>query len=374
MKKLLKFASVIIIINVIWNTNLQSLSEPFSTANTDQSVTLNPGLSLSSIFSNGCVLQRNQSVALWGSAMPGETLELTVKDQRKTTVPDNNGHWRMELDPEPAGGPYTLTITGTQSESVVLTDVYFGDVWLLTGQSNMHQTVAAQYGNFPEYYPQIPNATDNFDDMRFALINIKESLDGPVTEPTMLLPWNRWETGKLGAMSAVGYFFGRSLKASLEENGMGDIPLGFIKVSRGGTAIEQWISADALNAMEEPLIPRDDKPASGYYNGMIAPVQDYSIKGILWYQGEANTDKTSRIKQYPLLFKTLVESWREEWKNPDIPFYFVQLAPFRKHKTFPLQEADPWALMREAQTECLSIPNTGMVCIIESGIQGDINV
>jgi sialate O-acetylesterase len=188
----------------------------------------------------------------------------------------------------------------------------------------------------------------------------------------MDLTWRRWESGSLGNMSAAGYFFARKLKAVLAANGMGDIPLGLIKVCRGGTSIEEWISAEDLAAAkaQNPALILI-AAASGFYNGMIAPIQDYAVKGALWYQGEGNAHTIDRISQYPLLKQTLAESWRRQWKNPDLPLYFVQLAPYRRYSAIPSDELWPW--MRESQERCLAVTNTAMACIIDSGLQGDIH-
>ena len=332
---------------------------------------LNPPLQLDPLFSSGAVLQRDQQVTVWGLAVPGETLTLAVKSQSRTAVADSSGSWQMALDPEPAGGPFALSVSGSQSSSVTLTNLYFGDVWLLTGQSNMEQSVGSQSANFPAYYPVMPDSDDDLDDVRFALIRAVDAAAGPADRVVLDLPWNRWEASALANMSATGYFFARELKASLDANGQGHIPLGFIKVCKGATAAEEWISAEAVASMDEPLIAREGKTASGYYNGMIAPLQKYAVKGVLWYQGEANADTIARIAQYPLVFRTLVESWRAQWNNPELPFYFVQLAPFRKGALIP-EEGD-WSWMRESQAEGLSVTNTAMACIIDSGLQADIH-
>ena len=331
----------------------------------------NEPIQLANIFSSGCVLQRDKIGQIWGDALPNEMIRLIVNDQSHTVNADDKGHWNIEYNPEIAGGPYVISVSGTNSASVVLKDIYFGDVWLLAGQSNMVQTVGWQSEKFINYYPEFPDTGDDFEDVRFALVKETEVKDGPMDNVIMKLPWSSWHADQLADMSVVGYFFTRSLKASLEKNNQGHIPLGIIKVCKGATAAEQWISAEALDAMEEPLVSRSDKIPSSYYNGMIAPIQDYAIKGVLWYQGEANTDQISRIEQYPLVFKTLIDSWRDEWKDIEIPFYYVQLAPFRKYVDPPVEGS--WALMRKAQKECLSIPHTAMACIIDGGFQGDIH-
>ena len=335
-----------------------------------------PSIKLAQIFSDGCVLQRDQTVTVQGSGCPHEAITVKVKDQIKPTVADANGKWQVQLDPEPAGGPFTMTAAGERSLPISPA-VYFGDVWILTGQSNMFQPLNAQVSNFPGIYPAVPNATDDFDDIRFAIVDIVADSNTPAKDGMLLLPWSRWQADKLSDMSTVGYFFARFLKELMDAGGSGHVPLGFIKVCKGGTGIEQWISAEALAAMGEPLITDKRTPATVYYNGMIAPIQNYAIKGVLWYQGESNARTIERIEQYPLLFRTLVESWRAQW-GIDFPFYYVQLAPYMKYAEVPTDDDASsnfknWAWMRESQAECLSLSNTAMACIIDSGFQGDIH-
>ncbi len=321
------------------------------------------------LFSSGCVLQRGKTVPVWGTSAPGETLTLAIKGQSKVTIADTNGNWRVELDPEPAGGPFTMTISGSSSPPTVLVDIYFGDVWILTGQSNMFQTLGWQIASFPDDYPPLPDASDDFDDVRFAIVDVVAVSNAPADDVVMLQSWQRWEADHLADMSTVGYFFARALNAALDANGLQEVPLGIIKVCKGGTAVAQWASAEALAAMGEPLDPANPAP-SVYYNGMIAPMQDYPIKGVLWYQGESDANSISRIEQYPLVFRTVVESWREQW-GIDFPFYSVQLAPYNTYFSVPGDELWPW--MRETQTENLSVTNTAMACIIDGGLQGNIH-
>jgi sialate O-acetylesterase len=322
------------------------------------------------IFSSGCVLQRDKTVPVWGTCNPGESVTVGIKNQQKTTVADSNGVWRVELDAEPAGGPYTLTATGEFSAAVVLTDVYFGDVWILTGQSNMAQTLAQQIAVFPSAYSSVPDAADDLDDVRFAMIStVSNSV--PATDVSMDQVWARWDKNLLSSMSAIGYFCERYLNQQLDAAGMTNIPLGFIRVCQGGTSIEEWMSQETLSAIEsdEPL--QLVYPAR-YYNGMIAPIQDYPIKGVLWYQGENNSYTTTRINQYRLLEQALIESWRSAWGISDMPFYYVQLAPYYAYSAVPT-EVQLWAWMRESQSSCLSVSNTAMACIIDSGLQGNIH-
>ena len=324
------------------------------------------------IFSSGCVLQRGRTVPVWGTCAPNDSLTLQMNGQTKSAVADANGKWRVELDAESAGGPYVMSIEGTNSLSAVLKDVYFGDVWILTGQSNMYQPLGSQVAAFPNDYPAVPDATDDFDDVRFAIVDTVSADSAPADDVTMDQTWTRWQADRLADMSAVGYFFAKALNTGLDANGMQNVPLGIIKVCKGGTAVEEWIADGKLDealAADPSLVIAPE--ASGYYNGMIAPIQDYPVKGALWYQGESNTTSIDRIRQYPTLQQVLIESWREQWGNPELPFYYVQLAPHHAYAETPRDEA--WAWMRESQASCLSITNTGMTCIIDGGLQGDVH-
>jgi len=325
-----------------------------------------PQIRLANIFASGCVLQRDRTVAVWGFGEPDEIITVDVRSQSKSAAADGNGKWRVELDSEEAGGPFMMTISGTYSLPVILMDVYFGDVWILTGQSNMFQPLGVQIGRFSDYYPAVPDASDDFDDIRLAIVSVVSDT-APRADAIMALPWSRWQADALTDLSMVGYFFARFLNEQLDANGQENVPLGFIKVCKGSTRISDWTARAALDAAGE--VTWDS--TGGYYNGMIAPIQDYAIKGALWYQGEGNASSINRISQYPRLKQILVNSWREQWRNPDMPFYFVQLAPYHRFSTVPSDELWPW--MRESQERCLAVRNTAMACIIDSGLQGDIH-
>ncbi len=335
-------------------------------------------ITLASIFTSGCVLQREQSVKIWGRATPGQTVTVQVKSQNVQAVVDASGKWLATLAPELAGGPHTVTISSPEVSNVVLTNVYFGDVWLLTGQSNMFQSLSNQMGAWGDYYsPNAPNASDDFANVRFCLVNTLDSAD-PVENVTMTgNSWHRWDTyshSNLRFMSAVGYYFVRALRDAFDANGMGNVPIGVIRVCVGGTSIEQWMSPAALASVPEPLVLSGNPPLlSGLYRGMLEPIQKYAVKGALWYQGENNAGNLARIEQYPLLKKALIESWRAEW-GINFPFYFVQLSPHRPFDPNPTDDTTwDWAWMRESQTECLEIPNTAMACIIDIGVQNNIH-
>lgn len=334
-------------------------------------------IELANLFGSGCVLQREQAVALWGTAQPNEVITVSVNGQSKNGTADGSGGWRVVLDSESAGGPYTLSVTGNLSDPKQLTEVYFGDVWLFTGQSNMERALVSHTQNdHPAYYDTVPNATDNFDDLRVMSLN-NVSAGSPASQASIAQPWSRWEAGNLTSIPAAGYFFARKLNEALDANGQSNVPLGFIKTCKGATAAEQWMSTGALAGMSETLI-QDGFTSSDYYNGNIAPLQDYAIKGVLWYQGEGNSKSIERSEQYDLLLKTLAESWRTEW-GIDFPFYYVQLAAFQAYDPIAEDSTDNgfyinWAWIRESMTQVRSlISNSGMACIVDTGFQGDIH-
>jgi len=331
---------------------------------------------LANIFTSGMVLQRDETAPIWGTGAPGSQIKVEVKGQSVQSAVGRDGTWRAELTPEPAGGPFTLTVSSPDSEPVVLSDVYFGDVWMLTGQSNMFNQLQGlrEKSQVTPYYPTPlwrDDPSNDFDDVRFFIVKTSKTAE-PVQDLEVEDPWTRWESKKLGHMSVVGYYFTRALNNFFDANGMSDVPIGIIKACRGATAIEEWMSPEALASLGEPVIPgRKKLLLSGYYNGMIGPLKDYAIKGVLWYQGESNSRPIERVEQYSLLKKTLVESWREQW-GIDFPFYWVQLAPYRKFSTIPSDEE--WAWFRESQTESLALTtNTGMACIIDIGFQKNIH-
>jgi len=336
----------------------------------------NGSIQLANILSSGCVLQRDQPVKIWGTGTPGGEVTVAVKNQSVETKVDPEGDWLVELAAEPAGGPFALTVSGPEGSLIELSDVYFGDVWILTGQSNMFQQIHDQMRVWGEdFYPDLLSDEDDFDAMRFAIVSSIESEDA-VDDVKMDVPWNRWEKDSLQRMSTPGYYFARKVKETLTANGMGHIPLGFIKVCKGSTSAEEWVSRDALENMSPPYEGRRSR-ISGFYNGMIEPIQNYAIKGALWYQGENNSGSYERVAQYTQIMRTLIESWREQW-GIDFPFYYVQLAAFRPYVTTPTDDdvrnkALNWAWLREAQSQCLEIPNTAMACIIDTGSQRKIH-
>lgn len=343
---------------------------------------------LPKIFASGAVLQRDKVLPLWGRARPGETVTASIRTQTKNAVADAAGNFEIRLDPEPAGGPLTLTVSGTQSLTVTSTNVYYGDVWLCSGQSNMWYRLIDHLGatQYPNAYGTIPNATDNFETMRFAMAATETSA-APRPDNTLYIPWSAWKNVPLQAgasfnwMSALPYFFGKALKAGLDANNLGQVPIGILIVAFGGTSIEQWIPAEVINA-HGPWPSGSISPSlvGNCYNAMLAPIARFPIKGALWYQGENNSGNLVRVNSYAKLQELLVSSWRAT-RDDDFPFYFVQLAGYMRHSPIPKDNDASvagyninWAWIREAQTKSLlTIPNSAMVVSIDTGDQGNIH-
>jgi sialate O-acetylesterase len=328
---------------------------------------------LPALFSDGMVLQRGVEFPIWGTADPGEKIRVSLhvtKDRGIVAAfaADKDGNWRGKFPFKAfveikAGGPYTITIEGDKNE-ITIKDVYVGDVWICSGQSNMEMglggcTDAAKHKEASKN----PN-------IRLFTVPRKISAE-PVKEVNS--KWLECGPETVGGFSGVAYFFGRDLQKAL------DVPIGLIHTSWGGTVAEAWTPKSALEADPKlkGLIPADitiddNKPNANQgtvlYNGMIAPLIPYGIKGAIWYQGESNA---GRAEQYETLFPTMIKSWRKDWNQGEFPFFFVQLAPFMKIEKDPTDT--PWARLREAQRLTLKLDKTGMAVITDVGDEKDIH-
>jgi sialate O-acetylesterase len=348
-------------------------------------------LKLHSLFQDHMVLQSDFACPIWGTAEAGDEVRVSVGNQKKTAKAGADGKWSLKLDPLKAGGPHELTAAG--KNTVVLKDVLVGEVWVCSGQSNMEMVVSSS-NNFEQ-----EKAAANFPNIRHFLVK-KNPQDAPVSEVSG--SWKPATPENVGGFTAVGYFFGRELHQKL------NVPVGLIHTSWGGTAAELWTSKPALeaNATLKPIVDNfskrmeayekqlaahpealekakaENKPApkapnkpmapSCLYNGMIAPVLPYGIKGVIWYQGESNA---GNARQYQTLFPEMIKNWRKDWGQGDFPFGFVQLANYKSNKAENLEQPveSNWAELREAQTLTLSLPNTGMAVIVDIGHPTDIH-
>ena len=311
---------------------------------------------LPSILGSHMVLQQKSDVKLWGWADPNE--RITIKTDWDTatlkTVGSSGATWMVHLKTPPAGGSHRITISGYNT--IVLDDVVFGEVWVCSGQSNMEMNVG---WGLAQYNEDVAKATDT--SIRFFYIPKKTS---PYPQDDVHAQWVVCTPEEMKHFSVAGYFFGRQLREQL------NVPVGLINANWGGTPAEVWTPDSLVNA-SEPLKQAAAKltPANGWpitpgatWNAMIYPITNYPIAGAIWYQGESNVGTNDTYRD---LFTTMIGAWRKYW-NKDFPFYFVQIAPFAGYG-----EGNASALLREAQTQTLSYPGTGMV--VTSDLVDNIN-
>ncbi|MDR1879728.1 MAG: sialate O-acetylesterase [Tannerellaceae bacterium] len=331
---------------------------------------LSAQIELSPVFSDNMVLQQQANVPVWGKAKAGKTVRITTSWDNKTysQTADPTGFWKVEIQTPVAGGPYTITLSS--GKTIKLNNVMAGDVWICSGQSNMEMQVLG-WGKVNNYEEEIKDAA--YPDIRFLQIE-KEVSPTPLND--IKAAGNGWQVcspATVPDFSAVGYFFGRSIHQSQH------IPIGLINTSWGGTIAETWTSRESLEAMKEfteaikavaAMTPGQDKNPNRptlLYNAMLHPLIPYTIKGAIWYQGEANA---GRAYQYRELFPLMITDWRKQW-GYDFPFYFVQLANYMKPVAEPAESA--WAELREAQQKTLHLSNTGMAVTIDIGDADDIH-
>lgn len=352
------------------------------------------------LFCDGVVLQRDTRVPIWGTAEPGEAVSVSIGGQLVQTFAAEDGRWMARMYALPVGGPFELTIRG--KNTVTIRNVAVGDVWLCSGQSNMAFRVA-----------QAANAEDEIAAADFPMVRHFKVPNAVAESPVHDIrgEWKPALPENVGGFSAVAYYFGRELNRSL------GVPIGLIHSSWGGTAAEAWTSLQALQAdpVLRPILTRSQAKTSNYwvamrdyeqklatwkeavarsgsdgqttprkpnepenpvnrsqpgvlYNGMIAPLMPYAIKGVAWYQGEANADRPA---EYRTLFPTLIRSWRAAWGRGDFPFLFVQLPNYMARRETPADSN--WAELREAQQSALSLPATAMAVTIDVGEANDIH-
>ena len=312
----------------------------FSTLSTSATVRL------PSILGSHMVLQQNSEVKLWGWCSPSEkiTIKTTWDTVTYRTTGESSAKWIQKIKTPVAGGPYSITINNT----TILEDVMVGEIWLCSGQSNMEWSGDQ---NLKQSLDEMPNANNK--NIRFFYIQkttsetFQENCEGS---------WKVCTPEEMKHFSATGYFFGKKLQQSL------NIPVGLINSNWGGTPAEVWtpkqlIENDPeLNAASKKINSAAWWPVlPGYtFNAMINPITNFEISGVVWYQGESNVGNYSSYNQ---LMNKMIYSWRQAWQK-DFPFYFVQIAPFSGYGN-----NNVCALLREAQTNCLAIPKTGMVVI-----------
>lgn len=321
------------------------------------------------IFSSDMVLQRHKDIVIWGWADKGERVSVTFNQQTKKTKTDASGKWKLVFPSMSAGGPYEMKVQG--KNVINFNNILIGDLWVCSGQSNMGMSVKNSNNATEEI------AAANFPSIR--LMSVPRNMPVKPVEDIQKASWKVCSPETVAGFSAVAYFFGRNVYNEV------NVPIGLIHTSWGGTNVEAWTSLDYLTKvdkyrnyeseldaaktkLEEGAEVHPNKVHTSLYNGMIHPIINLPVKGVIWYQGESNGYEGIL---YRTLFPNMIKNWREKWNQPDLPFLFVQLA---NYKEAPEEPGDSnWGKLREAQLMTLAVPNTAMTVAIDVGDAKDIH-
>lgn len=335
-----------------------------------QLFSLKSEISFPTLLSNGMVLQQQSDVLLWGKATPSVQISITTSWDNKEyfTNSNNEGEWNINVKTPIAGGPYFINFKDN-NDLTTLRDILIGEVWLCSGQSNMEMPMKG-FKNQPvdNANMHILKSTNSqirlFTVKRTSKLSPQEDVEGK---------WQSANPSSVKEFSATAYYFGRLLQEILH------IPVGLISSSWGGSWAESWMDKEMLKPFPEVKLPHSEndikeknRTPTTLYNGMIAPLTSFTIKGVIWYQGESNYD---RYETYTSLFTSMVEGWRSKWNQGDFPFYYCQIAPY--DYTLVTREGEDVinsAFLREAQLKAESIiDNSGMVVLLDAGMEKGIH-
>jgi len=322
------------------------------------SINVSANISLPAIFGKHMVMQQNSEVKLWGWGKPLENVYVTTTWSADTlhTVVDQNGNWSVFINTPAAGQIHEVSIQGYNK--LTISDILMGEVWLCSGQSNMEWSVNHGINNGEEAAKQAEN-----NEIRLFHVVWRSA---PYPNIDLKGQWVKCTPETMHPFSAIAYFFGKEL------NDKTGYPVGLISSNWGGTPVESWIpeyeikSRKALDAAANklPHFAWAPNEVAYTYNAMIAPLLPFKIKGVLWYQGEANVDNAWA---YADMLELLVKTWREKF-NTDFAFYYAQIAPYMHYQN------DDGVKVRDAQRRALDvIPNSGMALMSDIGDTADIH-
>jgi sialate O-acetylesterase len=344
------------------------------------------------LFSDHAVLQTGMPIRIWGTAAPGEKVTVTLGSRKQSTTAGSDGRWLLRLNKMKPGGPYTLTISGTNT--VAVNDVLIGEDWIASGQSNMAFTISKKEASWAGMLDEDKEiAAANYPQLRIFMAAANKAYE-PQTD--IKGEWKIATPENAPAFSAIAYLFGRNLNQALHR------PVGMVVIAYGASTAESWISRPTLvsdpalkplldhfddlyrfyqshpNATTDQAPPspqtingrsarpgplkdpvQDQHQPTVLYNGMAHPIIPFAMRGVIWYQGESIVGGKAGVALYPHVMETLVKDWRAEWGEGDFPFNFVQLAPLKNTSNNPM--------VREGQAKLLSLPNTGMAVTLDVG-------
>lgn len=362
-------------------------------------------LRLAKIFSDNMILQRDQPIHIWGKGVPGKNVGVGFADEVAIIYVKPDSTWRVEFSPQKANSnPQSLSVESA-GEKIILKNILIGDIWVCIGQSNMEWPVVkeihfkAEINNSDQTLLRFYNPTyagknifgSAFSDSVAQLLTKYNFYNGQ---------WQQCDSNTFKTMSAAAYYFGRKVTGTI------NVPIGLINLSIGGAPLETFISEDALKNNKQfssklngdwlnndalPVWVRDRgrqnigtvssveadeygknhafKPGFAYESG-IEPILLMSIKGILCYQGESNAQEMERVNEYAALSALMITDYREKWKQPQLPFYFVQLSSIDTMK----YKGHLWPQFRDEQRKILQkIPFSGMAVCSDIGCKDDVH-
>lgn len=316
-------------------------------------------VTLPGILSSGMVLQQNSKVKLWGWSDSNKSIRIKTSWTNAEFVADvHDGKWEIFVDTDKAGGPYKITFN--DGEILELNDIYLGEVWLCSGQSNMEMPLCGFMGQpVINSIKTIANANPS---VPIRLFNVKKC-SATDEQIDCQGEWMLNTPDNVSGFSAVAYYYGLQLYQSL------NVPIGLVCSSWGGTIIQAWMSKPTIhnNYPKTNLSHLKDKSvlkkpySCTLYNGMIYPLKDFVFRGVIWYQGESNK---YNVHEYKSLFQDFVNDWRKLFKNDTLPFYYAQIAPYKYNDKNGIESA----LVREAQFESeRTVSNVKMAVLMDIG-------
>lgn len=310
---------------------------------------------LPAVLGDNMVLQQQTSVNLWGNASPSKLVRIITSWNQKKYVAqaDASGKWKIQVTTPSAGGPFEITFD--DGEKTTLKNILIGEVWFCSGQSNMEMPVKGFHRQPVEGAQDVLVKARKETPIRMFTVKKNPS---SVPLDTCAGVWNEHTPEGVAETSAAAYFFARYLNDVL------DIPVGLVISDWGGTRVQAWMSEEAVAPFRDEVT---DSNTSSLYNGMIAPVTPYTIKGMIWYQGESNSYNPTLYKK---LMPAFVAGLRKDFGVGDFPFYYVQIAPH----TYGGIEKKGAPGIREAQLEMMkTVPNCGMAVTMDIGAKTQIH-
>jgi sialate O-acetylesterase len=357
--------------------------------------TAHADITLPKVLASYMVVQRQAPVHIWGWAAVGEKVTVSFRGEVKETIADNVGAWQVYLSPGKAGGPFELVVRGLNS--IILNDILVGDLWIASGQSNMEMPMVGFPPGVRLKDAEKEIAAANYPQIRIMRLALTSSTY-PLEDANLASSWQICSPESIRNFSAVAYFFARDLQS--EEK----VPIGIVDSTWGGTPAASWVSLPALTSRAD-LLPflalyagmmqnhakdirelategiqdeqksmRQQPPKHGrhrdvlawqpaaLYNGMIAPLTPLPIKGVIWYQGEADRF-FSQAPLYERVFSVLIADWRRAWAQGNFPFLYVQISSIGPLDAKP----ELVEVVREAQRRSLAVKNTAMVVSADLG-------